>query len=417
VNVLNPGDIKINYVRIYNKTGEFVDVSRMFVNITLYEDIMSAFKSGSILLTDSLSLNSMLPFVGEEILDISFETPMHEGDAFKYTGKFHIYKISAIENFKTKNAIIELQLISIDGFVDMNTKLSQTFRGEPSVLVTKLLKTAQGLNTQAQTIIEKTASNIAYTSNYWTPSQNIFYIAGESYNDYSNPNFLFFENKDGFTFVSLDTLYAQQSVIEFIRDEKNREQTIDGHSVPNTEDQYARILDMSTKTMYDYIDRLQTGMYGSATYTYDVETKKLRFLQRNAAYDFKSNKLNDVSGNELGLTFLPTAKLFTDIGHKSLYSNTVAQPFDKKIRRSALLKRADSFKTNIKVFGRANYKVGDIVSLKVYANKEVSEKTPDGELIDPLMSGRYLISALSHEISSEAHFCNMELIRDSYQKV
>lgn len=378
---------------------------------------MSAFKSGSIILSDSMSLNTMLPFLGEETLDISFETPAHEGDEFKYRGLFHIYKIASIENFNTKNAIIELKFISIDGYIDMNTKLSQTFRGEVSSIVTKLLKTRQFLNTQQEAIVESTTTNVTYTSNFWTPSQNIFYLTGQAYNAYKNPNYVFFENKDGFTFVSMDTLYTQAPTIEFIRDEKNRDQVTGGKTTPNTESQYARILDMSTKNMYDYIDRLQTGMYGSALYTYDVHTKKLRFLQRNASYDFKGNQLNEVSTNETGLSFLPTAKLLTDITHKGLYPNTSAQPFDKTLRRAAMLKRSDSFKTTIRVFGRANYKVGDVIDLKVYANQEINDKTPDTELLDPLLSGKYLISSLAHEISVESHYCNMELIRDSYQKV
>lgn len=417
MNIINPGDIKINRIRIYNKDGKFVDVSRMFVSIALYEDIMSAFVTGSIFLSDSISLNTMLPFLGEEMLELSFETPMHEGDEFKYNGLFHIYKIEAIENFKTKSAITELKFVSVDGFVDMNTKISQTFRGEVSTIVNKLLKTKGFINTQKQAIVEKTTTNITYTSNFWTPSQNLFYLAGEAYNSYTNPNYVFFENKDGFTFVSMDTLYLQTPTIEFIRDERNRDSASGGKTVPNTETQYKRILDMSTKNMYDYIDRLQTGMYGSALYTYDVETKKLRFLQRNASYDFKGNKLNQESANQLGLSFLPTAKLMTDITHKSLYPNTVLSPFDKSIRRAAMLKRSEAFRTSIRVFGRANYKVGDVIDLKIYANQEVNDKTPDTELLDPLMSGKYLISSLSHEISVESHYCNMELIRDSYQKI
>lgn len=418
MNVINPGDIKINFIRIYNKDGKFVDVSRLFLGITLYEDIMSAFKSGTIILSDSTSLNTMLPFLGEETLEISFETPAHEGDEFKYRGVFHIYKIASMENFKTKNAVIELKFISIDGYIDMNTKLSQTFRGEVSSIVTKLLKTKQFLNTQQQAIVEGTTTNVTYTSNFWTPSQNIFYLTGEAYNSYKNPNYVFFENKDGFTFVSMDTLYRQTPTIEFIRDERNRDSAPGGKTTPNTESQYKRILDMSTKNMYDYIDRLQTGMYGSALYTYDVETKKLRFLQRNASYDYnKGNQLNEVSTAGMGLSFIPTAKLLSDITHKSLYPNTVIQPFDKSLHRAAMLKRSEGFKTTIRVFGRANYKVGDIIELKVYANQEINDKTPDSELLDPLLSGKYLISALSHEISVESHYCNMELVRDSYQKI
>jgi hypothetical protein len=416
VNVINPGDIKVNYIRILNGSGKFIDVSKIFVSLTIYEDIMSAFVTGSIILSDSIAINTLLPFLGEEVIEINYETPAHTGDEFKYTKTFHIYKIESIENFKQKNAIIELMFMSIDAFVDMNTKISQTFRGSVSDIAKKLLSSNQYLNTKNNIIVEQTTSNCTYTSNFWTPSQNLFYLAGEAYNDRKNPNFVFFENRDGFAFVSMDSLYEQTPIAEFVRDEKIRESNTDGKSVPDTAGLYSRVLDMSTKGMYDYIDRLETGMYGSALYHYDVETKRLRFLQRNATSDFQGNTLNKETSVKSQTIFLPVAKLMTEIGHKSLYPNTVPGPFDKNMRRAALIKRAESFKTNIKVFGRACYKVGDIIDLKVYSNEQVSNRTNIDKMYDPMFSGKYLISALSHEISSDAHYCNLELIRDSYQK-
>ena len=416
MNVINPGDIKINYIRIFNNSGKFVDVSRMFVSINIYEDIMSAFVTGSIILSDSIALNALLPFIGEESMEIDFETPAHTGDEFRYVKKFHIYKIESVENLKLKNAIIELKFMSLDAFVDMNTKISQTFRGSASDIVKKLLTSNEYLNTKNNIIVEDTTTNCAYTSNFWTPSQNIFYIAGEAYNIRKNPNFIFYENRDGFTFVSFDALYEQQPIIEFIRDEKMRESSTDGKSVPDPTNVYKRVLDMSTKGFYDYIERLDIGMYGSSQYVYDVETRKLRFLQRNANLDFKANTLNAESAIQTNTLFLPRAKMMTDIVHRSLYPNSAPNPSDKKMRRSALLKRAESFKTNIRVFGRACYKVGDVVDLKVYSNEQVTGRTNIDKMYDPMFTGKYLISALSHEISSDAHYCNLELIRDSYQK-
>lgn len=416
MSIINPGDVKINFLRVYNGEGKFVDIKNIFVKLTIYEDIMSCFTSGEIILTDSSSLQSLLPFIGEERLDISFETPGHEGDDFKFAGTFHVYKISAIENFKTKNATMALKFISIDGFVDMNTRISQTFRGSISDTVVKLLTSSQYLNTAKTPIVERTTSNLTHTSNFWTPSQNIFYLAGEAYNSFSNPNYIFYENRNGFNFVSIDTLYEQRPLIEFIKDEKNRDNDNQGKSVPNTEEAYRRVLDMSTQNFYDYIDRIQTGMYGSAMYHYDVETRRLRFMQRNSKLDYNANTLNEKSSINQSTMFLPISKLTTTINHRSVYPNTVPAPFDKDMRRAALLKKADAFKTAIRVFGRANYKVGDIVDLKIYANKEITDKTPVDQLLDPLLSGKYLISTLSHEITSEAHYCNIELIRDSYKK-
>lgn len=414
--VVNPGDVAIIALRIYNGKGKYVDLKSIFAKLTMFEDIMSCFTSGELVITDSTSLQSLLPFIGEERLDIEYETPGHEGDQFKFAGAFHVYKIASIESVVTKSANIVLNFISIDGFVDMNTRISQTFKGEASQTVLKLLSEKQYLGTMKTPILERSTTNSIHTSNFWTPSQNIFYLAGKAYNQKTNPNYVFYENRDGFNFVSIDTLYEQPPIIEFISDEKNRDNNNQGDSTPNTGEAYRRILDMSTRDFYDYIERIQTGMYGSAMYHYDVQTRRLRFMQRNAKYDYKANTLNEMPSINQATMFLPVSKLMTNIGHKSLYPDTVQTPFDKDMRRTALLMRANSFKTSIRVFGRANYKVGDVVDLKIYSNQEISSKTTVDQLLDPLLSGKYLISTLSHEITSESHYCNLELIRDSYSK-
>lgn len=414
--ILNPGDIKINFIKIYNGIDKFVDVSKLFLSLNLYEDIMSAFVTGKIVLSDSSSLNALLPFIGEETIEISFETPGYDGDDFKFKRLFHIYKIETLENINPKNAIIELVFVSIDGFVDMNTRISQTFKGSVSDTVRKLITSKQYLGSSREAIVEPTISNCIHTSNFWTPAQNIFFLAAEAYNNKNNPNYVFFENKDGFNFVSFDAMYDQRPVVELVRDEKSRQNTPDGDSLPDPQNDYLRVLDMSTKGLYDYIDRLETGMYGSAMYHYDVQTRRMRFMQRNSKTDFKSSSLNELSSINQPTTFIPMAKLLTKITHKGLYPNNVPGAPDKDMRRTSLLKRAESFKTNVRIFGRANYKVGDIIDLKVYLNEQVTEKTQVEKMFDPMLSGKYLVSALSHEISMDAHYCNMELIKDSYNK-
>lgn len=378
---------------------------------------MSPFVTGSITISDSISLNSLIPLAGEELIEIDFETPMHQGDQFKYKKSFHLYKMEANENFSMKNAVIQLMFISIDGFTDMNTRISQTFRGSVSDTVKKLLKTKRGLNTQQNIIVEDTQTFSVHTSNFWNPSQNIMYLAAQAYNSKNNPNFMFYENRDGFNFVSLDKLYEQPVKLDLIRDQKNRDQNDDGTTRPNAAADYNRVIDMSTHDFYDYIDRLETGMYGSSIYHYDVQTRKLNFLQRNNKLDFKTKLLNENDSIIQPTIFLPQAKMLTKIIHRGLYPDAQFEAYDIDLRRMSLLKKAESFKTNIRIYGRANYKVGDIINLKVYANKPTTEKTTDKEMFDPMFTGKYLVSALSHDISNAAHYCNIELIRDSYSKV
>lgn len=413
-NIINPGDIKINTITMYNGDGKYIDITRLFVSLSIYEEIMNPFMTATIFLSDSISLASLLPLVGEEQILIDFETPFHTGPEFKFKKLFYVYKVENIENYKEKNAIIGLKLISVEGFVDKNKRLSQTFRGSASEIVSKLLRNE--LRTTQRVQIDDSNTNVAYTSNFWTPSKNIMYLTGEAYSVTNNPNFVFYENKDGFNFLSLDTLYDQIPVANFTRDNFIRETKNDGSSLPNAELQYNRILDISTTDFFDYYDRLASGMYGSSMYHYDMEAKKFSFIQRNTKLDYEKNtsSLNLNSSIKSPLIFDPISRLVTKIVHKNLHTNTVPEPLDIDIKRVALLKKAEAFKTNVRVFGRANYKIGDVVSLTIYKNEALSSSKLDKDITDPLLSGNYLISALSHEVSNKTHYCNMELIRDSY---
>lgn len=416
MSLANAGDIQIKTVRLDNAYGKYVDLTKTFVVINIYEELMCPFMSGRIILSDSLSMNSVLPLVGEETLYIEFETPSHEGTAFKFSKRFYIYKMENNVNINPKNALLELMFVSIDGFVDMNTQISQTFRGSISSTVETILKERFALNSTSKLNIERTANNHIHTSNFWTPSQNIYYLTREAINIDGNPNFVFYENRDGLNFVSLDTLFNQAPTMEFIRDQKNRTLQPDGKMLADPSGDYARIVDMSSDNFYDYIDRLQSGMYGSAMYQYDVETRKLRYVIKSSIIDYKSAKLNANSSMVSTAVSRPTAKMILDILHKDLYPASTQPPIDVHMKRMSLLKQFSAFKTNIRVFGRAAYKVGDKYSLKIYANKNADASTPDTDLLDKMLSGNYIATSLVHDISPNNHYCNIELSKDSFDK-
>lgn len=414
--IANPGDIKINNITVYNNEQKYVDITRLTLGFTIFEELMNPFVTASLVISDSIALSSMLPLMGEEQVIIDFETPFHKGNEYRFKKQFYIHKVENIENYKEKNSIISLQLISVEGFVDKNKRISQTFKGSASEIVSKLLKEPQFLGTSQRVQIDDTNTFVTYTSNFWTPSRNIMYLTSEAYSTANNPNFVFYENRDGFNFLSLDTLYDQLPVANFTRDSFIRETKRDGSSLPNAELQYSRILDMSTNDFFNYFERLELGMYGSAMYHYDIQAKKFSFLQRNTKLDYEKGQtsLNLNSAIKTPTVFDPKAKMFSKIVHKNLFPNTVPEPLDIDMKRFALLKKAEAFKTNIRVFGKASYKVGDVINLTVYKNESLNKSNIDKDTLDPLLSGNYLISALSHEISNKTHYCNMELIRDSY---
>jgi hypothetical protein len=77
------------------------------------------------------------------------------------------------------------------------------------------------------------------------------------------------------------------------------------------------------------------------------------------------------------------------------------------------MKQAESFKVTIKVKGRTDYTVGQVVYLDINTPSPAQNDDTPEDLVDQMFSGNYLVAAINHYIDREMHECTMELIKDS----
>ena len=85
---------------------------------------------------------------------------------------------------------------------------------------------------------------------------------------------------------------------------------------------------------------------------------------------------------------------------------------DKDLKRIAQMAAFDSFKIKIRVPGFTGLSVGEIVTIELPRYEQVGEGDRD---IDPIMSGRYLVSKISHNIkpAQTYHSMSVECMKDS----
>lgn len=423
-----PGNVKITNAVVLNAEGKGCNIKNIISSINIYEDIMSPFISGNVVISDAIALAELLPFQGEEMLILELETPgLTDGDSaetdinYKRVFTTHLYKMVSKENAALKKVMYELAFMSLDAVKDMNTKVSRTFRGNASDIAKTLLAEPELLGTNKELLIEPTSNKVAFTANFWTPAKALMFLAEKSLNSNSNPNYLFFENAEGFVFASLDALYQYPPVTEIVRDQQVR--SITAGEEHDTERDYSKILDMSSSKQYDYIERCSSGMYGSSIYTFDVETKKLNYKTVDGWRDFGDSRVrlntNLPSTAPDGVTVLPApynpaAKMFVEVSQQNSYNGAPMPMLENNMRRSTLLNQAQFNRISVQVFGRFDYTVGRTIDVIIYADKEVLENDAPEDAYDKVLSGRYLITACNHNITTEAHFCNMELAKDSY---
>ena len=409
------GDVSIDKVQIITQKGFYQDVTAQVLTVQFYEDLFSPFITGSIILKESLDLANLFPFIGEEYVEFDINTPTLKNTSIK--GKYYIYKMTDREILGDRNVIYQLHFISIEAIADLNKKISRTFGNKVSELVEPFIKDkTYGLESTKKVVVEPTNNSIKYISNYWSPVKNLVFLTHNAVNANRTPNYVFFENRDGFYFISLESLYQNGVKQEFVYDKYIRDAVKGGDDVRNVNEDFKRIIEISIPTAYDYMDRIRSGMLASRQISYDVTKKSYSAKNYNMFERFKSQKhLNEFPINSDAAIFRAGSLIINlpkDFGNFNGYGDVTNSKFNQE--RISTMKLAEANKLNITVPGRTDYTVGQKVKVTLNRMEPISKK--DDDVTDKLLSGNYLIAAINHYIDKEKHQCYMELIKESSMK-
>lgn len=406
------GDVSIDKAQIITSKGFYQDISAQIITLQLYEDLFAPFLTGSLIIKESLDLVNLFPFIGEEFLELEITTPSLQRGNVK--SRFYIYKLSNRELIGDRSVVYQLHFISQEAIVDLNKKISKVFSGKISDMVPQFVTgITDGFESKKQLYVEPTVNNLKYISNYWSPVENLVYLTTNA--SANSPNYTFFENRDGFYFVSLDALYEAGVYQDFVYDRYTRDSGPNGTDFRNTPEDFKRIMEISIPVGYDYMDRIRSGMLSSKAISYDITRKKYNVKTYNMFQRFDKQKhLNtypinsDKSifrNNSMIINYPRTYGQFNGFGDTSNYS-TIQE-------RLSLMKLAQANRLDITVMGRIDYTVGQKVSVTLNKIEPISKE--DTDTVDKMFSGYYLISAINHYIDRDKHECNMELIKESLQ--
>jgi hypothetical protein len=275
--------------------------------------------------------------------------------------------------------------------------------------------TKDGLNTQKKTVVEESGNRVKFTSNFWSPVKCLNYLSTISLNKNKNPSYLFFENRDGFNFRSIDEILKSNTYHKFIKDNYTRDVTSEQNasSQQNITEDYKRILEFEVPVLTDYLKSTQGGYIKSRIISHNILSKKYTVKNYSIKEDSNYNTLLNptpayskysLANNAASMLNFPTYFAnFSNTGDSSSYK------FIQK--RMAFFQQLEKYKVTLNAFGRTDYTVGQVVELTIPKATQITAE--DTETRDMILSGRYLISAINHTITRENHICNMELIKNS----
>lgn len=473
--MMKPGDVVIDEITLRSYSGFNMSLKGLFHQFVIYEDIFSNFMSGYIILIDSQNLAKNFPIIGAETLTIIYKTPLSGGNPVRLV--FRTYKISVqTETAQQVGQMIRLEFVSHHAIKSMQTKVSKSFINMPvskmvenifnEYLATDYIENDGILNNSKQditslvsnaapplqasrggyvrsfagvsgltkenlakairqedqgkiglTTVVETFDSRSYVLPYWTPLYAINWLAhrARAKEDTSLCDYVLFQNSDGHHFVPISKL-------------KTLEPSFVYTNFPSgfRDSQGERMLLSELRNIHSYVVENRTdkikeqsiGMLASALLTHDITTKKWNTTH----FTYDKSFRNDASGVER-YPIVPIEK--TDYSsavesHLRFYPKStftmegkteVHDPNEIVLLRQSLLARINSINLILSCYGDTNVKVGQIIEFKTESRE--STKNQD-KFEDDYMSGRYLLTAIKHEVTDREHLMTMTLSKDSY---
>ena len=431
------GEIHLEHLKIFSSEGVEADLSNIVVQITLFEDIFSTAFTGNIIIVDTLNLIDKLPILGQEYIELKCSTPQTNPTKDSIIEKrFVLHSIVARESISSGAQSYSLDIATVDSVRNLTTRVSKSYTDNIHNIVFDVLKNQLG-TTQPLKINNTVGIRRIVSPNVhpYTLVNMLKKEAITSMSDMMAPHFLFFENKNGLNFVSLEDLFFTPVSAKLHSGDKESDLSIEATSLEDDDISVAqgnkRILSHSFGNTNDLTVNIKNGMLGSNLITHDIYNKNYRTYNYDYFRDFKKHlrveedpkpiynkqiisKYDFVSFANSSIKLHPTCGLVNDKQHYGDGDLRAVIPQAWILERQAKICELNNGGViNISMNGNTLMTVGDVVHLNI----PITGEDHDGDEIEST-SGRYLVSKLRHSIAPQQkqHEIHAQLVRDCTTK-
>ena len=442
------GEVEFLEVMITSPDGQSVRLDAnndvTITEINVFEDMFRHSLTGNLLITDTKEFINKFPIVGQERLTMKIKTPspeikkedIFEGEIFDFIERrFVINKVQSRDGIATGAQFYELKFISEHALVNSTKKISKSYVNSKSnigEMVEDLLKNELGLP-QDKIFVEPTLGSRSMLMQNINPHTFIQNLTKEAISkEDGSPNYVYYENKNGVFFRTLQHMYKQQSRGQFHFGDKATDEEYDGKDVDSGKviQSYRRILDMSLINGHDLLLNAHAGMMGGNVieqnfYHKRLDTKKYNYLDDKyyKRYDrieggiservYTADSLGDASPDDIENTntsVIPISKS-SDMDMSFELKKTPNKRFDAILeRQSRFLELTEGLKIKMDTHGYTGVAVGDVITVNV---NTIGGDDNDGNIVK-FYSGDYLIKELRHTFSPpvKTHVMTMVVVKD-----
>lgn len=424
LNLSQSTQFKIKDLTLITKLGN-VNIAGVYQEINIYDSMFMPCIRGEILIQDAIGLSSKLLLDGSEYLSMEILKGEESGPTtFKKT--FRIYRQSNRENINQNSEIYILHFASEEMIFSEQKKVNQSFNGTYTDIVNIVLKKYLSVTSAKLGLIENSKGLHTVIIPNLSPFDTMDWLSKRAVDRDSLPNFLFFENKYGYNFVSLTELIKREPIMNINFEPKNL-------SVSGGQEFYgAREAKIINST--NYIESIKNGVYSGKFIGIDLLTRKVNINQIDFNQTYNKTKVHlnkypnfTTAANRDGkdaahmfdskvslYAFATTRKDASWVKENDAQTGTnIDDTHAYVFQRAPILANLLQTTIHLNIPGNFGVTSGAIINLKMPIK---SGKTEVGEGLDQTLTGKYIVTATRHVIKGDMHETVIEVATDSTNK-
>jgi hypothetical protein len=388
---------------LYTSAGDIIDLRKVFIEINMFQDIFSPCMTANIRIADAQEILSFFKLHGNEFIEMEFDKPTMNMPIRKI---FRVYKISD-RDIDTNIQNYTLHLCSEEMILSPQITFSKSYKG---LSITKIVKDI--LKNQLK-VSDKKIYNLTETDGNYdiiiprlNPLEAIQWLGTRAFSQ-NGSLYFFFENKDGFNFISYQDLLKQQPYDTFHMKVKLSNEPIENMHAYT----FVKIIED-----FDIMKASRYGSFSSSLGVLDLITKTYNKFYFNSVQSKNKGILNKevtMNGfkNRNGKTFYDS---YTNM--EKFVMVTDSDPTNNPMRPENWLSQTASKLGQLHLFKMVATTPGDTaIKAGMIIISEVQKIMPQEEVaeISKTRTGKYLVSAVHHRIIGDIFTTTMELLSDS----
>ena len=428
--------LQITGATIESLSGNKISLLPNILGIDYFENILEPSVTMEMQLWSTNSLFNLVPIRGGEKVTLEIETARGLWE-FDDDNPLYVYKVADLDAQKLGETFT-LHLVSREFLTNETNRCVKKYEKKNiNEHVKSILKDVLKTDRYSDDSIERTSNNFAFIGNMKKAFHTLQWLGPKSISatDSSTKGtsgegkdaiakgtagFLFYENKDGFNFKSIDGLTSSLKLSEGKSEKKEALKAGKGYSYTGvisestTKAEPLKIIKWGIEKNIDLRKSLRIGMYSNYTYFYDMISNKVSGYKYNLKDELESKHLgkDEIPVSVFGESISRVMVRLSDHGvlEKGAGLDTSGRDNADMAKSFSRYNLLFTQAINILVPLNTELKVGDVV----YCEFPYKNKGGDSDEMDPQISGNYLIRELRHHFTANQNSTSLKLMRDSY---